>query len=129
MAFLIRYTSGIICAPMTQERAAQLELPPMIDNNTDPKKTAFTVSCDTEGTRYVYIILSSNAEYKSSTGVSAADRALTVNALADPSSKASQFRKPGHIFPLVARSGGVLERRGHTEASVDLCQVSLVACI
>lgn len=107
MAFLIRNTSGIICAPMTQERADQLELPPMVVSNTDPKKTAFTVSCDTEGT---------------STGVSAADRALTIKALADPSAKASQFRKPGHIFPLVARPGGVLERRGHTEASVDLCQ-------
>lgn len=107
MAFFIRYTSGIICAPMTGERAAQLGLPPMIDNNTDPKKTAFTVSCDTENT---------------STGVSAEDRARTVRALAEPASKPSQFRKPGHVFPLVARPGGVLERRGHTEASADLCQ-------
>jgi 3,4-dihydroxy 2-butanone 4-phosphate synthase/GTP cyclohydrolase II len=107
MAFLVRHTSGIICAPLTEERASHLDLPRMVENNTDPKKTAFTVSCDVEGT---------------STGVSATDRTLTVRALVDPASKAEQFRKPGHVFPLVARAGGVLERRGHTEATVDLCQ-------
>jgi 3,4-dihydroxy 2-butanone 4-phosphate synthase/GTP cyclohydrolase II len=107
MAFLIRHTSGIICTPVTEERAIHLDLPRMVETNTDPNKTAFTVSCDVEGT---------------STGVSAADRTLTVHALVNPASKAVQFRKPGHIFPLIARAGGVLERRGHTEATVDLCQ-------
>lgn len=106
VAFMIRYTSGILCVPMEASRAKQLDLPPMIVNNTDPKQTAFTVSCDVEGT---------------TTGVSAYDRALTTRALADPNSTASMFRKPGHMFPLVARPGGVLERRGHTETNVDFC--------
>jgi len=91
---------------MTAARAKHLDLPPMIINNTDPKQTAFTVSCDVEGT---------------TTGVSAYDRTLTTKALADPLSYPNMFRKPGHMFPLVARPGGVLERRGHTEANVDLC--------
>eukprot|EP00026_Physarum_polycephalum_P004128 Phypoly_transcript_04145.p1 GENE.Phypoly_transcript_04145~~Phypoly_transcript_04145.p1 ORF type:complete len:633 (+),score=53.28 Phypoly_transcript_04145:205-2103(+) len=106
VAFIIRYTSGILCVPMTPARAKHLDLPPMIINNTDPKQTAFTVSCDVEGT---------------TTGVSAFDRTLTIKALADHTSSPNMFRKPGHIFPLVARPGGVLERRGHTEANVDLC--------
>lgn len=106
VALMIRYTSGILCVPMEASRAKQLDLPPMIVNNTDPKQTAFTVSCDVEGT---------------TTGVSAYDRALTTRALADPKSTASMFRKPGHMFPLVARPGGVLERRGHTETNVDFC--------
>jgi len=109
VAFMIRYTSGILCVPMEASRAAHLELPPMIINNTDPKQTAFTVSCDVEGT---------------TTGVSAAERAMTVRALAAPTSTPSMFRRPGHIFPLVARPGGVLERRGHTEANVDFCALA-----
>lgn len=109
VAFMIRQTSGILCVPMEASRAAHLELPPMLINNTDPKQTAFTVSCDVEGT---------------TTGVSAYDRTLTVKALAAPSSSAAMFRKPGHIFPLVARPGGVLERRGHTEANVDFCALA-----
>lgn len=109
VAFMIRFTSGILCAPMTADRAKALDLPPMIVNNTDPKQTAFTVSCDVEGT---------------TTGVSAYDRTLTVKALASASSSPSMFRKPGHIFPLVARPGGVLERRGHTEANVDFCALA-----
>lgn len=103
---MVRHTTGILCVPMKKDRAELLELPPMVANNTDPKKTAFTVSCDVEGT---------------GTGVSAKDRTLTIKALADPSTLATQLRRPGHLFPLVARPGGVLERRGHTEASVDLC--------
>lgn len=106
VAFMIRYTSGILCVPITTEIANDLDIPMMVANNTDPKKTAFTVSVDVEGT---------------TTGVSAEDRTKTIRALADPTSTAAQFRKPGHIFPLVARPGGVLVRRGHTEASVDLC--------
>jgi len=109
MAFMIRKTSGILCVPMEASRATHLELPPMIINNTDPKQTAFTVSCDVEGT---------------TTGVSAYDRTLTVKALASPTSTPSMFHKPGHIFPLVARPGGVLERRGHTEANVDFCALA-----
>lgn len=112
LAFMIRQTSGILCVPLTADRAAHLELDPMVNNNTDPKKTAFTVSCDVEGT---------------TTGVSAYDRTLTTKALADPNSTASMFRKPGHMFPLVARPGGVLERRGHTEANVDFCILAGVA--
>jgi len=112
IAFMVRQTSGILCVPMEASRAAQLELPPMIINNTDPKQTAFTVSCDVEGT---------------TTGVSAHDRTLTVRALAYPTSTPSMFRKPGHIFPLVARPGGVLERRGHTEANVDFCALAGVS--
>jgi 3,4-dihydroxy 2-butanone 4-phosphate synthase/GTP cyclohydrolase II len=109
VAFMVRQTSGILCVPMEASRATQLELPPMIINNTDPKQTAFTVSCDVEGT---------------TTGVSAYDRTLTVKALASPTSTPGMFRKPGHIFPLVARPGGVLERRGHTEANVDFCALA-----
>jgi 3,4-dihydroxy 2-butanone 4-phosphate synthase/GTP cyclohydrolase II len=106
VAFMVRYTSGILCVPMTADRAKHLDLPPMVINNTDKKQTAFTVSCDVEGT---------------TTGVSAHDRTLTIQALACPTSSPDMFRKPGHIFPLVARPGGVLERRGHTEANVDFC--------
>jgi len=109
IAFMIRKTSGILCVPMEASRAKHLDLPPMLINNTDPKQTAFTVSCDVEGT---------------TTGVSAYDRALTVKALASPTSHASMFRKPGHMFPLVARPGGVLVRRGHTEANVDFCTLA-----
>jgi len=109
VAFMIRQTSGILCVPMEASRATQLELPPMIINNTDPKQTAFTVSCDVKGT---------------TTGVSAYDRVLTIRALASPTSTPSMFHKPGHIFPLVARPGGVLERRGHTEANVDFCKLA-----
>jgi len=90
--------------------ADRLELPPMVVNNRDPKQTAFTVTCDLiEGT---------------STGVSAYDRGLTCRALADPSIDAAAFHRPGHIFPLRARPGGVLSRRGHTEAAVDLCELA-----
>jgi 3,4-dihydroxy 2-butanone 4-phosphate synthase/GTP cyclohydrolase II len=109
VAFIIRHTSGILCVPMTAPRAKHLDLPPMLINNTDPKQTAFTVSCDVAGT---------------TTGVSAYDRTLTTTALADPAASPDMFRKPGHMFPLVARPGGVLERRGHTEANVDLCKLA-----
>jgi len=107
IGFLVRYSTGIICAPMKASRAEKLALPPMVVNNTDPKKTAFTVSCDHVGV---------------STGVSGADRALTFRKLAAKDSTADEFCRPGHVFPLVAKPGGVFERRGHTEASVDLCR-------
>lgn len=105
-AFMLRHTSGIVCVALPGERTAALELPQMVTENTDRNRTAFTVSVDArEGT---------------TTGVSATDRAHTVNALADGWSSAQDFRRPGHVFPLRAREGGVLARGGHTEAALDL---------
>ena len=106
LAFMIRHTSGIICVPMPADRAAALNLEPMVANNLDPFRTAFTVSVD----------------YKigMTTGIAATERASTIRALAGGNAGASDFVRPGHIFPLIARAGGVLERSGHTEAAVDL---------
>jgi len=110
LAFFVRYTSGVICAPVTDERADQLQLPLMVSNNTEMMRTAFTVSVDyIDGT---------------TTGISAADRALTLRKMADPSVEADDFARPGHIFPLRARKGGVLKRAGHTEAAVDLARMA-----
>jgi 3,4-dihydroxy 2-butanone 4-phosphate synthase/GTP cyclohydrolase II len=103
MAFLVRHTTGIVCTPMPAARAAELQLPLMVAQNTDNHGTAFTVTVDHRDT---------------STGVSAADRSATVRALV--SAPAGEFRRPGHVFPLIAREGGVLVRAGHTEAAVDL---------
>ena len=110
MAFMIRHTSGIICAPMTEKDARRLHLDPMVATNDAPLSTAFTVSVD----------------YRKglTTGISAAERTATVHALADPQSKPEDFVRPGHVFPLVARPGGVLIRSGHTEAAVDLCRLA-----
>ena len=113
MAWTIRHTSGVICVPMTGELADRLNLPPMVQDNQDAKGTAYTVSCD--------------AAHGVTTGISAADRALTARVLANPSAKPSDVTRPGHIFPLRAVDGGVLKRRGHTEASVDLCALAGVA--
>jgi 3,4-dihydroxy 2-butanone 4-phosphate synthase/GTP cyclohydrolase II len=113
LAFAIRHTSGLICVAITEERAEELRLPLMVSYGDDPRGTAFTVSVDLkEGT---------------STGVSASDRALTSRALADPSTQPHQLCRPGHIFPLRARPGGVLERAGHTESAVDLCRLAGLA--
>jgi 3,4-dihydroxy 2-butanone 4-phosphate synthase/GTP cyclohydrolase II len=111
VAFVVRHTTGILCAPMPAARADALGLPQMVADNSDAHGTAFTVSVDVEG---------------SGTGVSAADRARTFVALADPAAKAADFRRPGHVFPLRARDGGVLVRAGHTEAAVDL--LTLAGC-
>jgi 3,4-dihydroxy 2-butanone 4-phosphate synthase/GTP cyclohydrolase II len=105
MAFLVRHTTGIVCAPMPADRAAALQLPQMVTDNTDAHGTAFTVTVDSVDT---------------GTGVSAADRATTVRALAAATTRPEHLRRPGHVFPLVARAGGVLVRAGHTEAAVDL---------
>ncbi|MFC9356040.1 3,4-dihydroxy-2-butanone-4-phosphate synthase [Rhodococcus sp. NPDC057014] len=105
IAFLVRHTTGIVCAPMSANRADALNLPHMVVDNTDSHGTAFTVSVD---------------YHDVGTGVSAADRARTLRALSDPTTRADQLRRPGHIFPLRARPGGVLERPGHTEAAIDL---------
>lgn len=106
----VRYTSGVLCVPITGETADRLELPPMVLDNQDSKQTAYTVSCD--------------AAVGVSTGISAADRALTARLLAAPSSTPADLTRPGHMFPLRAVDGGVRVRRGHTEASVDLCRLA-----
>jgi 3,4-dihydroxy 2-butanone 4-phosphate synthase / GTP cyclohydrolase II len=109
MAFMVRHGTGIVCTPLSAERAEELRLPQMVLDNTDAHGTAFTVSVDHMST---------------GTGVSAADRAATVRALADPKTKSGELRRPGHVFPLRARGGGVLERPGHTEAAVDLTKMA-----
>ncbi|MCB1459836.1 MAG: 3,4-dihydroxy-2-butanone-4-phosphate synthase, partial [Nitratireductor sp.] len=110
MAFIIRHTSGIVCAPMTAEHAKRLNLAPMVAENDAPHATAFTVSVD--------------YRHDTTTGISAEERTSTVRALANPNSGAVDFVRPGHIFPLVAREGGVLMRSGHTEAAIDLCKLA-----
>src|SRR5579864_6215209 len=110
VAFMIRHTSGIICVPMQEERLAQLELPQMVPANSESYRTAFTISVD--------------FRHGTTTGVSSSDRAATIRALADPRSAAADFARPGHIFPLRPRRGGVLIRAGHTEAAVDLCSLA-----
>lgn len=113
MAWTIRYTSGYVCAPMPAELADRLELPLMVADNNDPFRTAYTVSVD--------------AAQGVSTGISAADRARTLRLLANPTATAADFVRPGHVLPLRAREGGVLTRRGHTEAAVELCRLAGLA--
>ncbi len=110
MAFIVRHTSGIVCAPMPREEAKRLNLAPMVADNDAPHSTAFTVSVD--------------FKHGTTTGISAEDRTLTVRNLANGNVGAADFVRPGHIFPLVAREGGVLMRSGHTEAAVDLCKLA-----
>lgn len=107
--FMIKEARGLVCAPLEEERINELDLPQMVDNNTDKHETAFTVSVDHKAT---------------TTGISAYERALTIQKLADEDSKAKDFNKPGHVFPLTARKGGVLRRAGHTEAAVDLAKLA-----
>jgi 3,4-dihydroxy 2-butanone 4-phosphate synthase / GTP cyclohydrolase II len=110
MGFMVRHTSGVICMPLEGERLDELNLPLMVANNTETQRTAFTVSVDArEGT---------------TTGISAPDRATTVKTLLDPRTKPTDLARPGHIFPLRYREGGVLKRAGHTEASVDLARLA-----
>lgn len=99
---------GLICVPIDQELAQKLELDPMVSKNTDPHGTAFTVSIDHKF---------------STTGISAFERSATILSMIDPESNPEDFKRPGHIFPLVARNGGVLKRTGHTEAAVDLAKL------
>ena len=110
MAFIIRHTSGIVCAPLAPEEARRLHLDPMVALNDAPLGTAFTVSVD--------------VRHGLTTGISAEERTNTVRALANGNSGPSDFARPGHVFPLVAREGGVLMRSGHTEACVDLCRLA-----
>ena len=106
VAFMIRHTSGILCTPLPADEAARLQLAPMVAHNDAPMGTAFTVSVD--------------YRYGLSTGISAEERTNTVRALANPNAGAADFVRPGHIFPLIAKDGGVLVRSGHTEAAIDL---------
>ncbi|MBO2519161.1 bifunctional 3,4-dihydroxy-2-butanone-4-phosphate synthase/GTP cyclohydrolase II [Limnochorda sp.] len=107
--FMTRYGRGLVCVPMTAERAAELQLPLMVDQGEESMGTAFTVSVDARGVR---------------TGISAAERARTVQLLADPATRPEDLIRPGHIFPLKAKAGGVLRRAGHTEAAVDLMRLA-----
>ncbi|GAA3431101.1 bifunctional 3,4-dihydroxy-2-butanone-4-phosphate synthase/GTP cyclohydrolase II [Kutzneria kofuensis] len=110
IAFMVRYTSGYICVPLPESVCDRLDLPPMFHTNQDARGTAYTVTVD--------------AKQGVSTGISAADRAHTIRLLADPSSEAGDFNRPGHVVPLRAREGGVLRRAGHTEAAVDLAKLA-----
>ncbi|OOF50078.1 3,4-dihydroxy-2-butanone-4-phosphate synthase [Rodentibacter genomosp. 1] len=110
MAKLIRYGSGIVCLCITEELCQQLDLPPMVENNNSVNKTAFTVTIE--------------AAKGVSTGVSAADRVTTIQAAVADNAVPTDLHRPGHIFPLRAVNGGVLARRGHTEASVDLARLA-----
>ncbi len=110
MAFIVRHTSGIVCTPMMREDARRLNLAPMVADNDSAHTTAFTVSVD--------------FKHGTTTGISADDRTLTVRNLANGNVGANDFVRPGHIFPLIAREGGVLMRSGHTEAAVDLCKLA-----
>lgn len=110
MAFIVRHTSGIVCTPMLKEDARRLNLAPMVADNDSAHTTAFTVSVD--------------FKHGTTTGISADDRTLTVRNLANGNVGGADFVRPGHIFPLIAREGGVLMRSGHTEAAVDLCKLA-----
>ncbi|WP_181779187.1 bifunctional 3,4-dihydroxy-2-butanone-4-phosphate synthase/GTP cyclohydrolase II [Pseudonocardia pini] len=110
MGFMIRHTSGLLCVAVTEDRAAELHLPLMVPRGDDPRGTAFTVSVDLKA--------------GTTTGVSGHDRMLTVRALADPATRPEHLSRPGHVFPLIARPGGVQRRAGHTESTVDLCRLA-----
>lgn len=107
--FMITYGKGLVCTPITEQLADKLDIPLMTSKNTDPYGTAFTVSID---------------HVETTTGISASERALTIKALTDPNVKRNEFKSPGHVFPLIAKEGGVLKRAGHTEAAIDLAKLS-----
>lgn len=109
--FMAQHGRGLICVPLTEKRCKELQLNPMVETNTDPMETAFTVSVDLNGNGVT-------------TGISASDRAKTIQALVDPKTKAHELARPGHIFPLVAKEGGVLRRTGHTEAAIDFARLA-----
>ena len=110
IAFMVRHTSGVICTPIVGERLDELRIPLMVSDSTDPQRTAFTVSVD--------------ARHGTTTGISAADRTATIRALVDPKTRPQDLARPGHVFPLRYREGGVLKRTGHTEAAVDLARMA-----
>jgi 3,4-dihydroxy 2-butanone 4-phosphate synthase/GTP cyclohydrolase II len=112
IAFFVRHTSGLICIPLTGDRLDELDIPLMVKDNTEAQRTAFTYSVDVmTGT---------------STGISAADRSATIQALIDPGTRPTDLARPGHIFPLRYAEGGVLKRAGHTEAAVDLARLAVL---
>jgi 3,4-dihydroxy 2-butanone 4-phosphate synthase/GTP cyclohydrolase II len=113
LAFMVRHTSGVVCASLTASRLEALRLPLMVADNRESQRTAFTITVD--------------YRHGTTTGISASDRAATLRALADPKAAADDFARPGHVFPLRAREGGVLERAGHTEAAVDLARLAGLA--
>lgn len=110
--FMITHARGVLCTPLSKDLADKFELYPMVGSNTSCHETAFTVSIDAK---------------RATTGVSAYERDMTIKMLVDGSTKAQDFVRPGHIFPLIAKSGGVLERTGHTEGSIDLCRLAGLA--
>ena len=110
VAFFLAHTSGLICVPLTADRADELELPLMVAHNTESQRTAFTVTVD--------------YRYGTTTGISAGDRAATIRSLIDPDTKPADLARPGHVLPLRYRAGGVLKRAGHTEATVDLARMA-----
>ena len=110
VAFFLAHTSGLICVPLTPDRADELELPLMVSHNTESQRTAFTVTVD--------------YRYGTTTGISAGDRAATIHALINPDTKPADLARPGHVLPLRYRPGGVLKRAGHTEATVDLARMA-----
>lgn len=105
--FMAKFGRGLICTPISEELAKKLELPAMVKNNTDNHQTAFTVSVD---------------HIETTTGISAYERSFTILQMINENARAQDFRRPGHVFPLVAKPNGVLERRGHTEAAIDLAR-------
>ncbi|WP_261129212.1 bifunctional 3,4-dihydroxy-2-butanone-4-phosphate synthase/GTP cyclohydrolase II [Bacillus sp. Marseille-Q3570] len=107
--FMVTHGRGLVCTPITEQMAQKLELNPMVNQNTDPHGTAFTVSIDHKS---------------ATTGISAQERAATMKALLDPNAVPADFKRPGHVFPLIAKQGGVLRRAGHTEAAIDLARLS-----
>lgn len=107
--FMATHGKGLICMPMSEEYVEKLKLPQMVENNTDNHETAFTVSID---------------HITTTTGISAVERSITAIACVDENAKPEDFRRPGHMFPLKAKKNGVLERNGHTEATVDLCRLA-----
>jgi len=109
--FMATHGRGLICAPLTENRCKELGLHVMVNNNTDPMETAFTVSVDLRGNGVT-------------TGISAADRAQTILALCNTATKPHDLGRPGHIFPLIAKQGGVLRRTGHTEAAIDFARLA-----
>ena len=109
--FMATHGKGLICVPLTESRCKDLELNSMVTNNTDNMETAFTVSVDLKGNGVT-------------TGISASDRSKTIEALVNPETKPYELGRPGHIFPLIARQGGVLRRTGHTEAAIDFARLA-----
>ncbi|KAF5021684.1 hypothetical protein F66182_6272 [Fusarium sp. NRRL 66182] len=111
MGFLIRHSSGYVCAPLSPELTTSLSLPQMVPDNQDLRGTAYTISVD-------------SADPSVSTGISARDRALACRTLADPGARPESFRRPGHVLPLRSRPGGVRQRPGHTEAATEFCRLA-----